>query len=698
MRKVTKQVMAVGIAIALAATSVPMTTQTVSAAKKTAAKKAGKKSSKKSSKKSKNTISLKVGSKKKLKVKGVSKKTKIKWKSSKKKVAAVSKKGVVKAKKAGTTKITAKYGKKKKVWTVKVTKKTAKKAGVASVAVLDGKTVRVNLTAAKALKASNFVVRKKADGSGQFAYALRVASVTKLSSKVYEVSLATDDNIPYDINYIEDGDYVQVTVSALPGNKSGQTQFCYTKNAEARYFTGVVGDKIERSVGFSQSHTGYLNSMKITGVPNGLTAKMQGDYFKLEGTLKTAKASIMTLTAKDEKGKKLVQKYSCYIGSSSVMYSYIEAGGRVILANDNSSEYFEVYTVGGSGAYTYTLPSNTNKYISFNSGDIVFDSYRYDGDGNKKIYLPARNYSVAYQVKDTKGHINKGTLAVNAVNGAKVSGRVLAADGTGIDNATVVASFKNDNNKYYRNACYGYSYSNGDTDSYGNAKMKSGDYNMIVYPSVRYNFYASKNDVRHTVSSKHVGKNGATVNFKLALYKVLLSCGSDDLTCSWYDSDRDYIGYGKTLFLKKGTYSINATKNFVEYKATFGVGGNRTVKLTKGESSKVYGSLSLDNTVSVPAGNYMKFIPAETGNYTITMDSSDQEYTSINVYTMDDLITTAFSKSNQIYDNTTNSWVYEKNITMNVALTAGRAYYIQNYCNSDDRTASLTISKEDTEE
>ena len=287
MKKIAKQVMAVGIAIALAATSVPMSTQTVSAAKKTAAKKAGKKSSKKSSKKSnkksKNTISLKVGSKKTLKVKGISKKTKIKWKTSKKKVAAVSKKGVVKAKKAGTTKITAKYGKKKKVWTVKVTKKTAKKAGVASVAALDGKTVRVNLTAAKALKASNFVVRKKADGSGQFAYALRVASVTKLSSKVYEVGLATDDNTTYDLNCIEDGDYVQVTVSALPGNKSGQTQYYYTKNAEARYFTGVVGDTIERSVGFTQSHTGYLNSMKITGVPNGLTAKAQGDYYDTYG-------------------------------------------------------------------------------------------------------------------------------------------------------------------------------------------------------------------------------------------------------------------------------------------------------------------------------------------------------------------------------------------------------------------------------
>ena len=64
--------------------------------------------------------------------------------------------------------------------------------------------------------------------------------------------------------------------------------------------------------------------------------------------------------------------------------------------------------------------------------------------GDKKLYLPARNYSVAYQVKDTKGHINKGTLAVNAVNGVKVSGRVLAADGTGIDNVSVVASHQKD--------------------------------------------------------------------------------------------------------------------------------------------------------------------------------------------------------------------------------------------------------------
>lgn len=51
---------------------------------------------------------LTVGEKLTLKVKGTKKKVKVTWKSSKKSVATVSKKGVVKAKKAGTAKITAK--------------------------------------------------------------------------------------------------------------------------------------------------------------------------------------------------------------------------------------------------------------------------------------------------------------------------------------------------------------------------------------------------------------------------------------------------------------------------------------------------------------------------------------------------------------------------------------------------------------
>ena len=74
----------------------------------------------------KTKLTLTVGKSYKLKLKN--NKKKIKWSSSKKKVATVSKTGKVKAKKAGTTRITAKVGKKKYVCkvTVKNKKKTTK--------------------------------------------------------------------------------------------------------------------------------------------------------------------------------------------------------------------------------------------------------------------------------------------------------------------------------------------------------------------------------------------------------------------------------------------------------------------------------------------------------------------------------------------------------------------------------------------
>ncbi|MDY2922637.1 MAG: Ig-like domain-containing protein, partial [Eubacterium sp.] len=74
----------------------------------------------------KTKLTLTVGKSYKLKLKN--NKKKIKWTSSKKKVATVSKTGKVKAKKAGTARITAKVGKKKYVCkvTVKNKKKTTK--------------------------------------------------------------------------------------------------------------------------------------------------------------------------------------------------------------------------------------------------------------------------------------------------------------------------------------------------------------------------------------------------------------------------------------------------------------------------------------------------------------------------------------------------------------------------------------------
>lgn len=83
---------------------------------------------KKKVKLNKKAVTLVVGKKATLKVKNAPKGKKITWSSNKKKIAAVSKKGVVTAKKAGTAKITAKVAGKKYVCKVTVKKKAKAKA------------------------------------------------------------------------------------------------------------------------------------------------------------------------------------------------------------------------------------------------------------------------------------------------------------------------------------------------------------------------------------------------------------------------------------------------------------------------------------------------------------------------------------------------------------------------------------------
>ncbi len=94
-----KRFLAALLTVVLLVTMLPMTQTDVYAAKKM--------------KLNKKKITLTVGKKKTLKVKNKPKGVKVKWKSKNKKIAKVSKKGVVRAKKAGKTTIIAKVGKKK---------------------------------------------------------------------------------------------------------------------------------------------------------------------------------------------------------------------------------------------------------------------------------------------------------------------------------------------------------------------------------------------------------------------------------------------------------------------------------------------------------------------------------------------------------------------------------------------------------
>lgn len=103
----------------------------------------------------KKKITIYVGHTGKLKVNNAGKK--VKWTSSKKQIAAVSSKGVVKGKKAGSAVITAAAGNKK--WTCKVTVRNNVSVSKGAIKILPGKSKKVNIKIQKDVNNIRFKIK-----------------------------------------------------------------------------------------------------------------------------------------------------------------------------------------------------------------------------------------------------------------------------------------------------------------------------------------------------------------------------------------------------------------------------------------------------------------------------------------------------------------------------------------------------------
>lgn len=132
MRKKPKRLVALLLSLLLVISMIPATGLTVEAAAKP--------------KLAKKSVSIVVGGKAKIKVKNAPKKDKITYKSSKKNVATVSKKGMVKGIKSGTTKITVSIKKKSKTTklTYKVTVKKPK-LSMSKLSLVTGRTAKLSV-------------------------------------------------------------------------------------------------------------------------------------------------------------------------------------------------------------------------------------------------------------------------------------------------------------------------------------------------------------------------------------------------------------------------------------------------------------------------------------------------------------------------------------------------------------------------
>lgn len=151
-------------------------------------------------------ITLRIGEKKKIKVET---NLKVKWKSGSKKIATVNNKGVVKAKKAGTVRITVSAKKDKKIKAVcKVIVKEMNNTEQ-----VDDTVVQIN------------DANRPAPGNYWLITNLKIISITSKTDGIATIRLQStkEDNpgIPTDINYVE----TDADISGIAGLVVGDTVF-----------------------------------------------------------------------------------------------------------------------------------------------------------------------------------------------------------------------------------------------------------------------------------------------------------------------------------------------------------------------------------------------------------------------------------------------------------------------------------------
>ncbi|MCM1246301.1 MAG: Ig-like domain-containing protein [Roseburia sp.] len=411
------------------------------------------------------SISVAVGGKKTLKATVTPKKNtsnKIAWSSSKKKVATVSAKGVVKGKKEGTATITAKAadgsGK-------KATCKVQVGAGIKSLAVPHSEIVRVTLSSAKALNATDFTVQTKTTASRKYVNSIEVDQVrTTDGGKTYDVLINGD---------ISKDTFLKVTISALKGENSKElfvediAGYGYGEDPIERVNDYQQGDSYSREWYITGVDTVGQLKYAVTGLPAGLKAYPSKDQTSMivKGTFANVEnGTTATLTGVDEKGKTVKKSYVFYVGNKSTLVGNVLSRTVLSYTPDNEETKADEETgfdflddrgflrnggmwtkiSGGSGNYNYSvtgLPAavdtmSVDGYIRSTDAD---DSY-------KRLPIAAGTYNAVLTVTDNyyEGVSAQFPFTITITDGVAVTGSVKDATGAVMKYTSVGGNTKMD--------------------------------------------------------------------------------------------------------------------------------------------------------------------------------------------------------------------------------------------------------------
>ncbi|MBR1597592.1 MAG: Ig-like domain-containing protein [Lachnospiraceae bacterium] len=561
----------------------------------------------------------------------------IAWKSSSDAVATVSSKGVVTAVAPGSVVITAQAidgSGKKATYTVTV----LQPVNLASMEVQNAQSLVFALDNPCALDMSQVEVKIRQNATGTFNRKLTVDTLTSADSVNYSLVINSKTRINV-------GDYVQVSVPSLTGTaktieKQYMDQICaFTEDSVVSWKVNEYGTR-----SYSFDERGY-GALQIIGLPAGLTAEEKNGSLIVKGIPTATGVTNATLTAVDEIGNTLTQtvkfvvyKNSVYDNDGNITEQGVLVGAateKYALAattdtNNLSFSFNSIY--GGSSNYYYSvindaatgLEVSNSKVTGSDGKDLKLDGYicynnstYYSGSGlysYAKITAPG-TYDIvirAYDKKDVDNYISDSkkypvntikkcdvTVRVNVAQGVTVAGIVKDAAGNPIPNADLTFTNKNRADKYTTSR---WAYSSSSTTGVG-------AYSVVLSPGT-YDIEASysagisdSSEATNYLYSQALTETKSGFDIALNLYKVSLvgsktqvigqDGNEDDVTMkdvveslSW-KSNHESVGSGDTLYLKAGTYTLEAEEII------------RTTDYTKSPSTTTYSKAYYTATVTI---------------------------------------------------------------------------------------------------
>ena len=496
------------------------------------------------------------------------------WKSSNTKIATITSKGVVKAKKAGTVKITAtaKDGSGKKA-TCKVTVKKAasiipmptpdEPLIVKSMNVSQPDLLTVTLTKQAALTASDFQVWAKKYESADYLKQYMIGQITTTDSLTYKIKLTGD-------SVLQKNSYIKVVVPKL--NLSRECIYreeTYTIEKSETYVY-KLGDSVDKSQALGK---GYSNC-SVSGLPAGVRYQITTDAATrtLEFTGNVTKKGKYTskLVYEDELGNKFSMTiiWLVYDGTELLVK---DAEKVLTTAWGTTLPQLEVYGRNGTSTsdYTYELLQEGSDSAALAVSSLI------NGGAGIQVSSPklsAGTYKLRIRATDKTdtSMTNTGTLTLKIIEGGYLQGKVKDANG---DPLTSFQFTMKNQNEYaeYKDVVSGRWDGVSKDGAILMQDLEAGTYDVTVssysgtVSTTVYNLKAQKaaygtDDVYPAWS----------FDVTLPVYKVNIELDPDvpdavkNITNfgNWQDvSDGSYYGSGKIVYLENGTHHLTCRKS-----------------------------------------------------------------------------------------------------------------------------------------